>query len=73
MVQVQSFSLTPRRQRWFIVSVETASCEVPAVEVPPSQHAAKASILRQFAKLEAQRKEELHVLNGQIIKSDHTR
>lgn len=71
-VWIQSFCLTPGRQRWFIVKVEEESGGNTALPIPEDVRAQKEMILKDLDELSAQQKQQLEVLEREMDKTDRT-
>jgi hypothetical protein len=71
-VWIQSFSLTPGKQRWFVVRIEEEPGEDTVHPISEGVRAQKDTILRDFDELTAQRKQQLEVLDREMDKTDRT-
>lgn len=71
-VWVQSFCLTPGKQRWFIVTVDSDPAAKVATSLPEDVQAQKEAISRDAGELRAERKLQLEVLDAEIAKTDQT-
>jgi hypothetical protein len=65
-VWVQSFCLTPGKQRWFVVSVEEGQAAADAAPIPDDVLAQKEAILLDFGGMRAERRLQLDVLDAEI-------
>jgi superfamily II DNA helicase RecQ len=71
-VWIQSFSLTPGKQRWFIVRVEEEPGEDAVHPISEEVLAQKETILQDFDGLTAQRKQQVEVLEREMDKTERT-
>ncbi len=71
-VWIQSFSLTPGKQRWFVVRIEEEPGEDTVHPISEDVRAQKEMILQDFDELTAQRKQQLEVLGREMDKPDRT-
>ena len=71
-VWVQSFCLTPGKQRWFVIRVEEGETTADAAPMPEDVLAQKKEILRDFGAQRAERKAHLEVMDAEIAKTDQT-
>jgi hypothetical protein len=71
-VWVQSFCLTPGKQRWFTVTVEGTETTEYAAPMPADLQAQKKEISLDLRRQRAERKLHLEVLDAEIAKTDQT-
>ncbi|KAK0926478.1 hypothetical protein LTR29_017851 [Friedmanniomyces endolithicus] len=71
-VWVQSFSLTPGKQRWFIISMHAELVAEETERISNETQSQKDMILRDFDELRNRRKQELDVLESEVAKTDQT-
>lgn len=71
-VWVQSFCLTPGKQRWFVIRVEEGETTADAAPMPEDVLAKKKAILQDFGEMRAKRKLQLEVMDAEIAPTDQT-